>query len=354
VVNLLQPIDTQNKRFQTTMLVCGRLFYIYSAIVLLWFVSRLFLGDRFWWLYVINSLALYLFIPLPVMWVLSYFLRKKLLHLLTILITIIGLQSFGLLFLPKIAWVRPSSTGFSVMTYNVFGYNDNISGVLDSIKSSGADVVAIQELSHDLAEALETDLVSDYPHQVLRPHADVCGMGIISKFPIGLVQSPLKSPNCVQYQFVELDVDGTVVLLLNFHAISPRHNLDKRMIARTIPIRESQAGDMAEVVRKQSDPVIVAGDLNATDRNSVYRILSKGLEDVWLEGGWGPGHTFPGDDSPRSSRPKIMGRHVPKWLFRIDYIFHSKQLRTKRAWIGPWDGKSDHRPVVARLSIPGR
>jgi endonuclease/exonuclease/phosphatase (EEP) superfamily protein YafD len=39
------------------------------------------------------------------------------------------------------------------------------------------------------------------------------------------------------------------------------------------------------------------------------------------------------------------------WLLRIDYIFHSRDWRTHWARIGPWDGVSDHRPVLARLVL---
>ncbi|MBA3533901.1 MAG: endonuclease/exonuclease/phosphatase, partial [Ardenticatenales bacterium] len=73
--------------------------------------------------------------------------------------------------------------------------------------------------------------------------------------------------------------------------------------------------------------------------------------DGWQEGGWGLGHTFPGADSPGSSRPKVAGLSVPKWLVRIDYIFHSSHWQTLSAEIGPWDQVSDHRPVMATLRL---
>lgn len=75
------------------------------------------------------------------------------------------------------------------------------------------------------------------------------------------------------------------------------------------------------------------------------------LADSWREVGWGLGHTFPGTASSGSSRHRVAGILVPKWLIRIDYIFHSPQWQALEAWIGSWDEVSDHRPVLARLSI---
>jgi endonuclease/exonuclease/phosphatase (EEP) superfamily protein YafD len=38
-------------------------------------------------------------------------------------------------------------------------------------------------------------------------------------------------------------------------------------------------------------------------------------------------------------------------MARIDYIFYSPDLQATAAWLGPWDGRSDHRPVIARLAL---
>ena len=77
------------------------------------------------------------------------------------------------------------------------------------------------------------------------------------------------------------------------------------------------------------------------------------MHDAWREAGWGFGHTFPGEPTPErgGSRPVLLGVPVPTWLVRIDYIFHSDALVTIAARVGPGDGDSDHRPVVATLSF---
>ena len=45
---------------------------------------------------------------------------------------------------------------------------------------------------------------------------------------------------------------------------------------------------------------------------------------------------------------------VPRWLIRIDYVFHSRHWRAVSARNGRIDGKSDHRPVIATLVLKPR
>jgi len=80
-----------------------------------------------------------------------------------------------------------------------------------------------------------------------------------------------------------------------------------------------------------------------------YRLIASVLRDSWREAGYGFGHTFPGTPTIPGTRPVILGIQVPKWLIRIDCIFHSPDLFASTAQIIPSDGASDHRPVMATL-----
>ena len=100
-----------------------------------------------------------------------------------------------------------------------------------------------------------------------------------------------------------------------------------------------------------SEPLIVATDLNAGDQTMAYAIVTGALADTWREAGWGFGHTFPGGTSPGLVGLFTGGVPIPMWLVRIDYVFHSRHWRAVSARVGPWDGVSDHRPVVAQLTL---
>jgi len=100
---------------------------------------------------------------------------------------------------------------------------------------------------------------------------------------------------------------------------------------------------------REKKAVIVGGDTNVAPLSNAYKIFTSDLSDSWREAGFGLGHSFPGSSIPGSSRPKILGIPVPKWLVRIDYIFHSNDWRAVSARMAQFDGVSDHRGIVVML-----
>jgi endonuclease/exonuclease/phosphatase (EEP) superfamily protein YafD len=205
----------------------------------------------------------------------------------------------------------------------------------------------LQELNPEIAAAIERELAGEYPYQWLLPEPGVTGGGLISRFPFErLANAPLDRVQWVSTPMVvRLQLPDGVVTLVRFHAFAN---------PSTWQAREEQAALLADFARVYDGPLIVIGDLNATDQNDAYAIIAAELGDAWREAGSGFGHTFPGADtrvSPGSSRPSLDGFAVPQWLVRIDYIFHSAELITLDARLGQFDGMSDHRPVVATLAF---
>jgi endonuclease/exonuclease/phosphatase (EEP) superfamily protein YafD len=175
-------------------------------------------------------------------------------------------------------------------------------------------------------------------------------MGVISRYPLELTGTEIEGVWVGRPQILEVAWEGREITLVNFHAIPPGP-LNPANLGHTVRERERQIGALVAFADSRSGPLIVKGDLNVTDRSAVYRTMARSLQDAWVERGWGFGHTFPGAASPGSSRPTWAGMYVPKWLLRLDYVFCSDHWRVERAWIGPWDGVSDHRPVVARMTL---
>jgi vancomycin resistance protein VanJ len=256
---------------------------------------------------------------------------------------------YGWMWRPKLGPAKVGDVTLTVMTFNMLGYNRHPEGVVSAIREAGADVVALQELNTSTAARIQRDLADIYPYQVLDPREGDSGMGIISRYALCQIDAALPGDWIGAPQVLSLDLHGTRVTLLHFHARSTDLGSKDRMA--TVRERERQARTLADFTTARPEPLIALGDFNATDQSAAYTTMISRLADSWREAGWGPGHTFPGADSPGSSRHRVAGILVPKWLIRIDYVFHSPHWQAREAWIGPWDKVSDHRPVLARLSI---
>lgn len=257
--------------------------------------------------------------------------------------------------LPKAAaTVPPDTPTITVMTFNLFSPRDGADGFARIMRESGADVVAVQELSDFIAESLAESLADAYPHQALHPqdgHGNYFrGQGIFSRFPIieddywQFDEIPIDMTH--GHQRVVVDVDGREVVVYNTHAWPP---LDwKGGLAFTRTTWEDDAHQLSislllERVQPDIDaqrPVIVVGDFNFSDQFIEYAQMTAIFTDAFRAAGQGMGFTYPS----RGFGP------IPP-LIRLDYVFHNAVLETLAAQIWSESGASDHLPVLATLTL---
>lgn len=321
--------------------------WVYLTLLFGWLATYLATGERFGLLAIVDLLAVYLFLPLPLVILGSVFLRRASLFSISCLAVAAFLWLWGGLFWPKPAPAHAVNGLLAVMTFNVLGWQENPSPPIDVIRAEDADVVLMQELNPNLATALQRELRADYPYQVLDPQVGVTGMGAISKFPIHLTEERLPLNWVGTPQVLELDWNGRTTTLVNFHA-SPTTSLKMEQIEQQTRYRVAEAQALVDLARR-SGPLIAAGDANDSPLGDAYRVVTKELDDAWIEAGFGLGHTAPGSDIPGSSHPHLGSWPLPKWLMRIDYIFYSSQWKAVAARTARFDGVSDHRGVVAYL-----
>jgi endonuclease/exonuclease/phosphatase (EEP) superfamily protein YafD len=325
--------------------------YLYVICLCGWALIYLIFGDRWGWLFLLNSFAQYLFLPLPALLVLALLGQGRALWIGAIVALALWGALFGRLYLPKPAPAHADAPSLTVLSYNLLFGNHHTEQVVAALRASGADVIAMQELNSRSAAAIRQELAQDYPYQALDPHDDDSGMGVISRYPLRQLDEELPGAWLGKPQTLSVDFHGTPIRVLNMHAMSPRF----KMLEWTVRERERQARSIVEYAAAHPEPLIVLGDFNAGDLSAAYRILLRGgLRDAWREAGWGAGHTFPGVDAPGSSRRIVAGIPAPMWMVRIDYVLYSAPWQAITSAIGPWDGFSDHRPVVARLVLRER
>lgn len=326
---------------------------LYCVLLLGWFLTRLAFGDRWWWLFLVNTFAVYLFLPLPLALFAAILLRRTDVWMAVGAASALCIWLYGGLFMPHISRAQAANTKLVVMSYNLLVYNKSPADAVAALRASQADVIAMQELSVGVADAIKHDLAGVYPYQLLDAHTNDSGMGVISRYPIRLTGEQLTGGWIGRPQVIALDYDATTITLINLHNVSfPFDETNWRpVIEWSSRERERQAQQIVDFAKTHAGPLIVCGDFNTAELSVAHTILTSKLHDSWREAGFGFGHTFPGGNNPQNSRLEIAGIAAPEWLVRIDYVFHSDELQALTARIGPWDGNSDHRPIIAELAL---
>jgi vancomycin resistance protein VanJ len=317
---------------------------IYLTLLGGWALAYFLLGDRWWWLFAISSVAICLFAPVPIILAIGLAARRRDLLIAASAFLLLGVYLYGGTLLPRPQPATAAGPTLTVMSFNMFGFNQHPEAVVAAIRASGADVIGIQELSASAAEAIRRDLAQVYPYQTLDPQPSVFGMGAISRYPLDQTGETLPGRWVGVPQILRIDIHGKPVTLVNVHAIPLLSGPDFNQAVRE---REAQAHTVAAFAAGNPGALVVTGDFNTTNLSYAYRVITSALADSWREAGWGFGGTFPGGNV------SIGGRDfsTPVWVTRIDYVFHSRDLIALSSRIGPWDGYSDHRPVIAKLAL---
>lgn len=321
--------------------------WAYFILIFVWLIAYLATRDQIREISILNMFAVYLFLPLPLFFIVALYTRRKEALVDAALGLIVFFWFWGRLFIPHPLLASTEGDRLRVMTYNLLGWQSHIDQQIETIRQENPDVVLLQEVNPAMAKALQSELLDEYPYQILEPAEGFKGMGVISKHPIQPAEDELPLDWIGPPQVLEMDWNGRGTTLVNFHMQSSELKALDYFSGENRK-REAQAKALADFAL-EAGPLIVGGDANATPLNTPYRIIVRELKDSWLEAGFGLGHTFPGSEVQGSSRPRLGSIPVPKWLMRIDYIFHSSHWRAISAHTTAFDGVSDHRGVVVTL-----
>jgi endonuclease/exonuclease/phosphatase family metal-dependent hydrolase len=148
---------------------------------------------------------------------------------------------------------------------------------------------------------------------------------------------------------VEIEIAGRPLVLFNVHITRPGHELDGRLARLRLvrdydpTTRDAHAALVHAQVGRSLPACVLAGDLNATEWSHPYWLFTATMVDAFREAQRGWGNTY---------RVGLRRRrwHLRIPVARIDYVFHSRELVTFNARLGP-DSGSEHLPVVADLGF---
>lgn len=332
--------------------ICLILGWLYAGLIILWFVLHRWLGDTVWWLALLNSFTPYFFLPLVLILPACFVCRQWSFRVSVIPSVLIFLILYGHLFLPN--WSRPSTTNattLTIMTFNIWGGSKSKETARVILDNGSPDIVAIQELTPQMAEILLEEVGEIYPFQILKPESQHRGVGILSRYPLTELDSNHLFDPDWQLQIMQVEVDNHSFTFYNVHPqatnilvyfesgtavadeVQNSFQNRKRLMQRLI----------ADFEKKQG-PIVVVGDFNSTDQSDIYTLLNNRLTDAHQAAGWGFGHTFPAYAGSFRGIPIL-----PKQM-RIDMIFYSEEFSALSSRVGSTYGESDHLPVLAQLA----
>ena len=258
-----------------------------------------------------------------------------------------------------------------VLSYNVFMFSswDEPHGaknpIVDYIVKSKADIVCLQEAQArlDNGDQIYSTLKTHYPYfkLMIKKHPGADYIVLLSKYPV-LWQDTIpygsSSNQSVAYM---LDIKGTKTLVVNNHFESNGLSSGDKEGFKTLvkgelktdeakkqsvhlikklgdvsARRAPQAEAVARFVKKYLDkqiPVILCGDFNDSPLSYTHHVISKELNDCYVESGNGPGISY----------------HKSGMYFRIDHIFCSDDFESYGAKVDNSVTTSDHYPIYCWL-----
>jgi endonuclease/exonuclease/phosphatase (EEP) superfamily protein YafD len=318
---------------------------VYAAGLLIWFVAKAFTGDESLFVLSFSYLGVWLFFPLLVFgpWVFLNWSKPGLL-LLAIPVGFF-LWFYGPLLMPRRTQTVGLTEPVSVLTFNLMYTNTDVEALLDVLDSRQAEILALQEVNEFHEEHLSAALVERYPYHW---YYEPAGLAIYSAHPLLAQEIYPAQPWAIQSAVIQ--VNETPIHLINAHLAKPGILLvlETRDVGVVQDLAAARLGQIAQIknaIHENGLSTIVGCDCNMTNLTSAYAQLTADLQDAFKERGWGLGHTFL---LPRGFelRTRI---NLP--VQRIDYIFHSPEIRSAEVRVVSGDSGSDHRPVWARFDL---
>jgi endonuclease/exonuclease/phosphatase (EEP) superfamily protein YafD len=192
---------------------------------------------------------------------------------------------------------------------------DSVAGIAER----EVDLVALQELSPEVAAAIEADpaLGARFPYRILEPRNGVAGMGLLSRHPL-VIGSYSTAPVVLRAGL--LLPHGQRLELFDVHPYPPSIS---RIAIVPVGLETRRRDQDLERIRRIVDELpdastaMVIGDINATPFEAGFAILADGLRDAHAEAGSGPGFTW----RPSSLEVLRVG------LLRMDVVLSGEGLR---------------------------
>jgi endonuclease/exonuclease/phosphatase (EEP) superfamily protein YafD len=223
------------------------------------------------------------------------------------------------------------SSKLTVTTLNVLSHNRNVSGVIEHLRQTNSDVIALLEITSSWDETIRSEFLDSHPHQISFPSdGGNFGIGLYSKHAF----EKADEVNLSVVPSIDVTLRDIPVRILATHPIPP-------MSAENFGLRNEHLFALTEHLtstsRDSSISTIVMGDFNLTPWAPIYRDFMEKLK-LWRL-----------SSDSRFQPTWYAGNPIwPRGLV-LDHIFVSDSLQPLDLQVGP-DVGSDHRSVTATLA----
>lgn len=296
------------------------------------------------------SLTVPFLIIVNLLFVVYWLLKVKKQLFLSLIVLVIGFQHVTSLYKFSASKQVEDTENIVVMNYNVRLFNvfkwipdiDAGKEIAQFIDERNPDIISMQDYRPD--QALE--LKDYYKFESLSGGKIINGQAIFSKFPIineGTIEFPNTFNNAI---FADVVKGQDTIRIYNVHLQSFKidvstdplkketsENLFKR-VGNTFSLQQAQTELFLEHKANCTYKIIVCGDFNNTAYSYVYKSISSGMNDAFVEAGNGFGRSFDFKFFP----------------VRIDYIMVDDHFEING--FKTFDVKySDHFPITSRVKI---
>lgn len=261
---------------------------------------------------------------IPFLLILALLRRSATALIAVVLPTAVWLNMFGGLLDDKSA----AGGDLTVVTHNVNADNTDPSSTAHDMAASGADVVALEELTETAVPVYEKALAAVYKH-----HEVVGTVGLWSKYPMKDTEAVDIKLGWERAMRSTVTTPGGEVAVYVAHLPSVRVKLEAGFTARQ---RDKSANALGEAIAAEPiGRVVLLGDLNGTMNDRALNSVTSQMRSTQGAAGDGFGFSWP------ASFPSA----------RIDQVM-VRGVEPVSSWTLP-DTGSDHLPVAARVQVDG-
>jgi vancomycin resistance protein VanJ len=268
--------------------------------------------------------------------------RRRWLAAAAIVVLLLFMTHFGYLLhgQTSTAIAADNANQLRLMTYNTHYSNSNASEIAQLIASQQPDIIAMQEVTPNLSEALLPRVADTYPYSLYSgPEQRLL---LLSRYPLKAQSTPEDIWRALK---ATITTPNGTLNVWNFHPVPTLKTGRWQSHAEAYKT-------IARAIAAEQGPQIVLGDFNTTDQSEMYALISDQLVDVHQIVGNGFGFTFPASDVVRQHLPATAQLLlVTSPVVRLDHILTSHHFTPLTIEVLPNSYGSDHLPVVGTIGL---